>query len=112
MRLAETADRRLVVKLQGLLSFATTPGLLDDVSAALGGTKSLDETDEFAAALGRMAGSDAARVVVVLDFSRVSDVDASAARGLLALKRIAHHDHAAVLLVSAAPDACMPAPQN
>jgi len=105
MRLAETADRRLVVKLQGLLSFATTPGLLDDVSAALGGTKSLDETDEFAAALGRMAGSDAARVVVVLDFSRVSDVDASAARGLLALKRIAHHDHAAVLLVSAAPDA-------
>jgi hypothetical protein len=104
-RLSETSDRRLLVSLQGLLSFATTPGLIDDVSSALGRNR-LADADDVEIAMGRMACTSGAKVIVVLDFARVSDVDASATRGLLALKRIAHDDHDAVLLVAALPAAC------
>ena len=41
-----------------------------------------------------------------MDFARVSDVDDSATRGLLSLKRIAHDEHDAVLLVAALPVDC------
>jgi len=63
IRLSETADRRLVVSLQGLLSFATTPGLIDDVSSALGRTRSAS-TDDVEVAMGRIARTAGARVIV------------------------------------------------
>ena len=47
------------------MSFATTPGLIDDVSSALGRTRSAS-TDDVEVAMGRMARTAGARVIVVL----------------------------------------------
>ena len=79
IRLSETADRRLVVSLQGLLSFATTPGLIDDVSSALGRTRSAS-TDDVEVAMGRMARTAGAKVIICVEIKILRRVRAESSR--------------------------------